>query len=55
MLTDTKIGDIKGLMRTMTDQIVKLSKRVQLNESELYKKSYEDLPTDVMAATKTEI
>ena len=55
LLTDAKIGDIKGLMKTMTDQIIKLSKRVQMNESELYKKNYEDLPVDVMAVTKTEV
>ena len=55
LLTDAKIGDMKGLMKTMTDQIVKLSKRVQLTETELYKRMYEDLPVDVMALTKTEI
>lgn len=55
LLTDAKIGDIKGLMKTMTDQIITLNKRVQLNESELYKKMHEDLPLDVMALTKTEV
>ena len=55
LLTDAKIGDIKGLMHTMTDQIVKLSKRMQMTETELYKRMYEDLPVDVMALTKTEM
>lgn len=55
LLSDARIGDIKGLMKTMTNEIIKLSKRVQLSESELCKRMYDDLPTDVMAITKTEV
>ena len=38
LLSDAKIGDVKNLMKTMTDQIVLLSKRLSMNETELYKK-----------------
>ena len=41
----------------MTDamqQILALSKRVMNAESEIYRKEYEQLPTDVLALTKTE-
>ena len=55
LLTDAKVGDIKSLMKTMTDQIVQLSKRLHITECELYKKMYEELPEDVMALTKSEV
>lgn len=55
LLTDAKISDIKGLMKSMTDQIMKLSKRLLNHETELYKYMYEDLPADLMALTKDEI
>lgn len=55
MLTDTKIGDIKGLMKLMNDSILKLNKRLNITEMELYKKQHEELPVDVMALTKTEV
>lgn len=55
LLTDTKIGDIKGLMKLMNDSILKLNKRLNITEMELYKKQHEELPVDVMALTKTEV
>ena len=54
LLTDAKIGDIKNLMKCMSDQIVHLGKRLSNNEMELYKKLYADLPVDVMAITMTD-
>lgn len=55
LLSDARIGDIKDLMKTMTNEIIKLSKRVQLNETGLFKRMYDDLPIDVMALTKSEV
>ena len=55
LLSDARIGDIKGLMKTMTNEIIKLSKRVQVYESELCSRMHEDLSVDVMALTKTEV
>ena len=54
LLTDAKIGDIKIIMKDMTDQILKLSKRITVAENDMLKKEYETIPTDVMALTKTE-
>ena len=54
LLTDTKIGDIKNLMKELAEQVVKLSKRVTLAETEVFKKEYENIPVDVMALTKSE-
>ena len=53
-MTDAKIHDIKGLMKEMAEQLVKLSKRVTIAETEVFKKEYENIPVDVMALTKTE-
>ena len=55
LLSDARIGDIKDLMKTMTNEIIKLSKRVQLNETGLFKRMYDDLPIDVMALTKSDV
>lgn len=38
LLTDAKIADIKGLMKVMNEQILKLSDRILHTEEELYKK-----------------
>jgi len=54
LLTDSKIGDVKNILRDLADQVIKLSKRVALAENEMLKKEHELLPTDVMALTKTE-
>ncbi len=54
LLTDSKIGDIKKLMTEAMQQIMALSKRVMNAEAEIYRKEYEQIPTDVLALTKTE-
>ena len=55
LLTDVKIGDMKGLMKDLADQILKLSKRLVTTEIDVYKKEYDGIPVDVMALTKTEL
>ena len=40
LLTDSKIKDIKGLMRGLAEQVIKLSKRVTQAESEMFKRDY---------------
>ena len=55
LLTDAKISDIKGILKAMNDQILKLSKRLNHTENELYKKQHEELPPDIMALTKNEV
>ena len=54
LLTDSKIADIKKLMNEAMTQIMGMSKRIMCVETEMYKKEYEQLPTDVLALTKTE-
>ena len=55
LLTDGKIGDIKGLMKDLAEQLIKQSKRLHYVETDILKKEYENLPIDVMALTKSEI
>ena len=40
LLTDSKITDIKGLMRGLAEQVIKLGKRVTQAESEMFKRDY---------------
>ena len=40
LLTDSKIKDIKGLMRGLAEQVIKLGKRVTQAESEMFKRDY---------------
>ena len=54
LLTDSKIGDIKGLLTSLSEQLVNLNKRITYAESEMYKKEYDNIPCDVMALTKSE-
>ena len=54
LLTDSKIGEVKGLMKELADNLIKLSKRITIAENEVLKKEYENIPVDVMALTKTE-
>jgi len=54
LLTDAKIGDIKGLLTELASQIILLSKRVTIAENDMLKKEYETIPVDVMALSKTE-
>ena len=54
LLTDSKIGDVKGLLKSLTESLLKLGKRLTVAETEMYKKEYQEIPTDVLALTKTE-
>ena len=55
LLTDAKIGDIKGLMKEMAEHIIKLNKRMIISENEALRKEYNNIPSDVLALTKTEL
>ena len=54
LLTDVKIGEIKGLMKDLAEQILKMNKRVTVAESDMLRREYENVPVDVMALTKDE-
>ena len=54
LLTDSKIGEIKGLMKDLAEQILKMNKRVTMAENDMLRKEYEQIPVDVMALTKDE-
>ena len=54
LLTDSKIKDIKGILRELADQVIKLSRRVTVAENEMHRRDFDTLPPDVMALTKTE-
>lgn len=54
LLTDSKIGEVKGILKQLADNIITLSKRVTHAENEMLKKEYESLPVDVLALTKDE-
>ena len=55
LLTDAKIGDIKGLMKEMAEQIIKLNKRLVIAETDVLRKEFDIIPTDLLAVTKTEL
>lgn len=54
LLTDSKIGEIKELLKGLSREVLKLSKRVTDAEVTMLRKENEQLPTDVLALTKTE-
>ena len=41
LLTDSKIGEIKGLMKDLAEQILKMNKRVTMAENDMLRKEYE--------------
>ena len=55
LLTDGKIHDMKGLMKDLADQILKLNKRITITENEAIKKEYDQIPVDILALTKDEL
>ena len=54
LLTDARIGEIKGLMKSMADQVLALNKRVTIAEADMLRRDYEQIPAEVMALTKSE-
>lgn len=55
LLTDARIGDIKGLMKEIAEQVIKLNKRLIITESEAMRREFDQVPADVLALTKTEL
>ena len=42
-------------MKDMANQIIQLSKRLTIAETDALRKEYDNVPVDVMALTKTEL
>lgn len=42
-------------MKELAEQIIKLSKRLVITETDICRKEYDNIPVDVMALTKTEL
>lgn len=55
LLTDTKIGEVKKILKNILDNLGKLNKRVERQEREAVKSDYEKLPVDILALTKDEL
>lgn len=55
LLTDGKIHDMKGLMKDLAEQILKLNKRITITENEAIKREYDQIPEDILALTKDEL
>ena len=54
LLTDAKIGEIKGLMKQLANQVIQVNTRVDRLLLNQHKDDYDKIPTDLLALSKDE-
>lgn len=54
LLTDAKIGEIKGLMKQLANQVIQVNTRVDRLMLQQHKEDYDKIPTDLLALSKDE-